>query len=82
MKGRKRTIQPIPAEMMQRLFVMCENGAALDFEESSASGFHIYPLGEIGDMDDIPRLLDQHRERRDGIWLEYDTAIKKWHIDD
>jgi len=82
LKGRKRSIEPIPTEIMNVLFVMFQGGAVLDFEGSTASGVRVYAMGNVSDMDSIHCLLDRHRSRLSGTLLWYDTRTKKWSISD
>ena len=80
LKGRKKTIAPIPSEFMDRIYTLCLDGAVIDFENSSFSGVHIYLVGEHNGMDSIHKKLDQLRTQLQSIFLEYDTDIKKWRI--
>jgi len=81
LKGRKRSIQPLPEELLDKLFAMFQKGAVIDFEKSTTSGVYIHPIGEISSISDIHRLLDRHRKRTlDSIWLGYNTDTKIWLI--
>jgi len=80
LKGRKRSIEPIPTAIMDALFTMFLGGAVLDFEWSTTSGVRVYPIGNVDDMDSIHSLLDQRRRRQNGAGLWYDTRTKTWSI--
>jgi hypothetical protein len=77
-KGRKRNITNLPSDTMDRLWEIFQQGVILDFENGTDSGVRIYTVGDEYDMDKIHEKLDRHRERHDGIWLEYDTRKKRW----
>lgn len=78
LQGRKRSIADLPADIVDKLWEMFMQGAVLDFENSNDSGVRIYIIGNHLDMDKIHGQLDKHRERHDGVWLEYDTRKKQW----
>ena len=79
LKGRKRSLEPIPPDVMHQLLGLFKEGAVLDFEESTNSGVMIYPIGDILDTDEIHTRLDRRRSMLDGVSLEYNTRTKKWH---
>lgn len=80
LQGRKKTISPIPQEIMDEIFALCLDGAVLDFEHSYVTGVRIYPVGEQLNMDSIHGKLDRMRMRFHGPCLDYSTDTKKWRI--
>jgi len=79
-KGRKRTISPVQSEIMNQLFKMFEDGAVLDFENSTPWGVRVYPVGNIEMIDNIHLQLDKHRNIHDGVFLDYSIRKKCWAI--
>jgi hypothetical protein len=84
--GRKKSMEPIPQEILDQLYQYFLGGAVFDFENCVASsiytGVRIYPTGDIGfNVDDIHRALD-HRRNIAGIgcYLEYNSKRKKWAL--
>lgn len=80
LKGRKRSIAPIPEEIMEQLYSMFCKGAVLDFENSYLTGVRVYPMGEIDNMDGIHDKLDRLRCHLQGTGLDYNTNSKKWSL--
>lgn len=80
LKGRKRSIAPIPEEIMEQLYGMFCEGAVLDFENSYLTGVRVYLIGEIDNMDGIHDKLDKLRYRLQGVGLEYNVNKKTWRL--
>lgn len=80
LKGRKKTIPRIPAEIMDEVFKLCLQGVAIDFEHSYLTGVRIYPVGDQEDVDAVHEKLDRMRMRLQGPALEYETNTKKWRL--
>jgi|GEM_PF-475204 len=91
-KGRKRSIAPLPAEIITRLMDMFEQGAAVDFDEITVTdtdtSVWVYPIGDCRGMpygvDSIHKALDRQRTRHanGGLYLQYNTRGKRWRIID
>jgi len=82
LKGRKRTIAPLPENFRAQLLAMFEEGAVIDFKDAGVSSVTIYPVGdrrEFGGMDDIHWKLDEQREHcLESFHFWYDTSHKSW----
>jgi hypothetical protein len=83
LKGRKRTISPIPDDIMDRLYVEFENGIVIDFETNDVDNVRIYTKVDTDHIEGIHKILDHRRPRNLGaISLWYDSKTKKWNIRD
>jgi hypothetical protein len=83
LKGRKRTISPIPDDIMDRLYAEFENGIVLDFEQSGVESVRIYTKIDTDHIEGIHKILDHRRAGYIGvIHLWYDRKTKKWNIRD
>ncbi len=81
LKGRKRSIEPVPSEILDKLYDMFKGGAAFDFENAYSNGVNIYPIKKDGYIDDIHKSLDRKRNIPGcGICLDYNPRTKKWMI--
>ena len=84
--GKKRSLAPIPSDIIDDLFDFFKSGAVFDFENSTVSSIHtgvrIFPTRNIGFCaDDIHKELD-HQRNIGGIgkYLEYNPKTKKWSL--
>lgn len=86
LKGRKRSIPPIPPELLGQLYEICKQGAIFDFDRASFSrgysSVRYYLAGRIYNMDEMHRTLDRLREKHspDG-WLTYRSKNRSWRIE-
>lgn len=84
--GRKRSLPPIPNNIIDNLFNLFKSGAVFDFENSTVSsiytGVRILPTRNIGFCaDDIHKELDHQRNIAGiGVSLEYNPKTKKWSL--
>ena len=86
LKGRKKSIPPIPPEIVGQVYEICKQGAIFDFERAcfshGYSGVEYYLAGRIENMDEMHRTLDRLREKHDspGGWLGYQSKKHSWSI--
>lgn len=84
--GRKRSLAPIPNDIIDVLFNFFKSGAVFDFENSTVSSIHtgvrIFPTRNIGFCaEDIHKELDHQRNIAGlGKYLEYNPKTKKWSL--
>ncbi len=84
--GRKRSMPPIPEEILNALYHFFIGGGTFDFENATISSIHtgvrIYPAPNVGfNVDDIHKLLDRQRNIASiGHYLEYNPKTKKWAL--
>lgn len=84
--GHKRTMAPIPAEILDALYEFFKTGGVFDFENASVSstfsGVRIFPLTGMGfNPDEIHRGLDRKRSIASiGYYLSYHPKTKKWQL--
>jgi len=81
LKGRKKSIEPIPSNILDKLYDIFKSGAAFDFENAYSNGVNIYPIKKDGYIDDIHKSLDRQRNVPGcGICLDYNPKTKRWNI--
>ncbi len=80
LKGRKRSIQPIQENVMERLYSMFQKGAVIDFDEAVKSRACIYQIGEVMPMDEVWNVLEQRKKQKEDALLAYDSKGKNWAI--
>lgn len=82
LKGRKRSISPIPSDIYRQIHEACLRGVVFDFEGASCSGVHFYVVDDVGNMDELHEGLDRLRSKNNvpGGWIEYSSRKKSWWI--
>lgn len=84
--GRKRSLAPIPEDIIDELFDLFKKGAVLDFEKGMVSsdftGASVLPVESMEfSVDDIHKELDRKRNMIGiGKRLEYNSKTKKWSL--
>ncbi len=84
--GRKKSLSPIPQDILNELYQYFIGGAVFDFENCTVSSIHtgvrIFPTRDIGFCaDDVHRELDHQRNIAGiGKYLEYNPKTKKWSL--
>lgn len=84
--GRKKSLSPIPQDMLDELYNYFIGGAVFDFENCTVSSIHtgvrIFPARNLGfRADDIHSELDRQRNiAGTGKYLEYNPKTKKWAL--
>lgn len=78
LKGRKKSIEPLPIDLLKQIYDIAKDGAVIDFENSYSTGVRVYKIGAIADMDSIHKELDKHRQNLNGLCLDYNPSSKKW----
>lgn len=80
-KGRKRSIKPIPKEIVETLYSIALSGMVIDFEHicffDGGTCVRIYKIGHQDSFDEIHARLDEKRNHWFGN-LEYLNRSKKW----
>lgn len=81
LKGRKRSIEPIPEYIIDKLYDLFKEGYAFDFENAYNTGVRVLPIGEIHGVETIHSKLDRQRNIPGaGICVDYNSKTKKWKI--
>lgn len=81
LKGRKRSIEAIPNDIIDELYNIFKDGAVFDLENSYDNGVRILTVGEITGVDNIHSKLDKQRKIPGaGVVLDYNPKSKKWKL--
>lgn len=84
--GRKKSLTPMPENILNELYHLFTNGAVFDFENRTVSSIHtgvrIYPTRDIGlCAEEIHAELDRLRNlSKVGKYLEYNPKTKRWGL--
>lgn len=84
--GRKRSMTPIPDDILSELYHFFIGGGTFDFENCTVSSIHtgvrMYPAKNVGLCEDnIHKSLDRQRNIMGiGRYLEYNPKTKKWAL--
>ena len=80
LKGRKKSINRIPIEIMSEIYEDAKTGIVIDFECAYFTSVNIYTIGDYKNPDSIHDELDRLRLKSVGKNLDYNARTKKWTI--
>jgi len=80
LKGRKKSIPPIPPDVAEQLTEIFRRGAIIDWEKKYSTGIKLYVTGEADTPETLAERLEKGRLSLRCVHLNLDNKTKNWKI--